>query len=468
MGNLPRIDAHLGGQALLCPSRTNYDWSLDTLLVRVWPRDYYETTNFVDPILVFPPRRFSCRMAEQLLYQNNAEPLFPFGLLRPHLTWLSEYLSTHISGELYDLDEPLLNTVLVFGRARTSALLHMGNWTRVKALTKRLNSAARAAGAVHHILELDRVAGRGSFFVTCRHSPRYQWSRPMSHYQVGQNLDYFAPGHISMDSGRERCFVAFVNTISLRCLTGEVVFQDALNDPHVRNELHQYNKVRETILNSTMQQFGLTYRFKCVLHTADILENVAATLATNQPPAPEWWAANCYFVNGISFPGVNVDPSYSFCGFHTKYDQHWPLICKTFHFVLGHNRYEYNPSRVTYWEAMDSLLRHIKSVCEVDAEDVDDYAGVLDDIEVRFDNLTMLAPSMTSCPVQQSDEIARRQTETITSNSRIRRGLRHLNKKYHYIVRVVRLHVFERFKLQPRITRTSVEFPQSGNDIVFH
>jgi len=154
-------------------------------------------------------------MAEHFLYKNDAEPRFPFELVRPQLSWLPEYLDTHCSER--DLDEPLLNTVMVFGRARTSALLPMGHWSRVYELSKRLNSAARLVGASHHVLELDKCGG--AFFVTCRRSPRYQWSRPMSHYQIGQNLDYFAPGHLMMDpDGKRSCGVRFVNKVNLRSL----------------------------------------------------------------------------------------------------------------------------------------------------------------------------------------------------------------------------------------------------------
>lgn len=139
-------------------------------------------------------------MAEQLIYKNDAELHFPFELVRPQLSWLPQYLDAHSTDR--DLDENLLNTVMVFGRARTSALLLMVHWPRVYELTKLLNSAARAVGASHHVLELDKCGG--SFFVTCSRSPRDQWSRPMTHYQIGQNLDYYALGHLMMDSGRKR------------------------------------------------------------------------------------------------------------------------------------------------------------------------------------------------------------------------------------------------------------------------
>jgi hypothetical protein len=68
---------------------------------------------------------------------------------------------------------------------------------------------------------------------------------------------------------------------------------------------------------------------------------------------------------------------------------------------------------------MESLLRHIKSLCEEDV--VDDYDSVLDEIEARFDYLARLAPPMKICPLEKRDEMARRQTAMRqTQNSCIR------------------------------------------------
>src|ERR1700694_2223262 len=122
-------------------------------------------------------------MAEHSLYNNNAEPRFPFDQIRAQLSWLPAYLSDSISDR--DFDEPLLNTVLVFTRARTAALLNMGNWHKVLPLAPRLNAAEDTPpAAAHHKLEL--VQYSSMFFVTCRRSPRFQWKLPMTHHDIGR------------------------------------------------------------------------------------------------------------------------------------------------------------------------------------------------------------------------------------------------------------------------------------------
>ena len=99
-------------------------------------------------------------MAEHALY-DNTEPLFPFELILSQLSWLPSYLSDHTSDPAYDL-VPLLNTVLVFGRARTATLQFMPMWNLISSFVKRLNCALESIGASHHRVELV-PRGLGSF-----------------------------------------------------------------------------------------------------------------------------------------------------------------------------------------------------------------------------------------------------------------------------------------------------------------
>ena len=85
-------------------------------------------------------------MAEKALYENSNEPCFPFELIRARLAWLPAYLSANLN---YDLD-PLLNTVLVFARARTATLQDMRMWNMVQSFVKCLNAAADSVGASYH------------------------------------------------------------------------------------------------------------------------------------------------------------------------------------------------------------------------------------------------------------------------------------------------------------------------------
>ena len=245
-------------------------------------------------------------MAERVLYNNNAEPSFPFDVIRPRLSWLSKYLSESISDD--DFDESLLNTVLVFTRARTAALLT--SWRKVIPLAHRLNAAADAVGASHHKLEL--VPIDGMCFVTCTRSPRFQWRLPMTHRDIGRNLDYFAPGHLKSDPNAERLAIQFIEKRRLRKVVAEVVLLEYLQNDGQRAELQKYNDARVNLFNHSMRELGLAYEFRCNITTPSQLEVVAATMADPCPPTSSWWEEYCYYVNGHSFPGVLVDPRLEF------------------------------------------------------------------------------------------------------------------------------------------------------------
>lgn len=109
------------------------------------------------------------------------------------LSWLGAYLQEHILDPVNDLS-PLLNTVLVFARARTSTFQNLSSWNQVSELAKRLNSAADSVGASYHQVELVR-RGPKTYFLTCSRSPRFNWNISLSHRDVGRNLDFFAPDH---------------------------------------------------------------------------------------------------------------------------------------------------------------------------------------------------------------------------------------------------------------------------------
>jgi hypothetical protein len=94
-------------------------------------------------------------MTELALYLNTEEPKFPFELIRPQLSRFLTYLSESISDN--DYDEPFLNIILVFTRARTSALLPMCNWNKVGQLVQCLNAVAESIGTSHRKLALDKL-----------------------------------------------------------------------------------------------------------------------------------------------------------------------------------------------------------------------------------------------------------------------------------------------------------------------
>jgi len=82
----------------------------------------------------------------------------------------------------------------------------MTSWKKVARLAKKLNKAAGAAGASHHRIELVR-RGPKTYFVTCSKSPRFNWNISLTHFDVGRNLDYFGPGHMTTGQPVAQCLL---------------------------------------------------------------------------------------------------------------------------------------------------------------------------------------------------------------------------------------------------------------------
>ena len=129
-------------------------------------------------------------MAEEALYGNVCEPKFPFELVAKKLGSLTEDIeSANRSGSYNDFPS-MLNTILVWARARTATWWTNDVYGINETLVSSLNAILEDVGAnaTYHRLEL--VPRFNMFFVTCRNSPRFNWSTQPTHLEIGQNLDF--------------------------------------------------------------------------------------------------------------------------------------------------------------------------------------------------------------------------------------------------------------------------------------
>ena len=79
--------------------------------------------------------------------------------------------------------------------------------------------------------------------MTCSRSPRFNWNVQLTHGDVGRNLDFFAPGHVSPTE--PKCFVQCIETGSMQIIMTEAVLIDAFKDDLVREEFQLFNERRE-------------------------------------------------------------------------------------------------------------------------------------------------------------------------------------------------------------------------------
>jgi len=308
-------------------------------------------------------------MAESLLYGNLNEPEFPFEAIRPYLTWLPSYLDARITSCEDEL-ETFINTILVFGRARTATLQGQFWWTALREFINRLNASLKLAGGSafkHHKMEL-ALRGR-SMFVTCANNRRFLRKKDLTHRDVGCVLDFFAPGNNGSLPGLG---VHFVETTSMWVIMSEKVLVETLNDPAIRDEFESFNKRREALYNSTMEKLGLRYRFKCLIVSDTYLESasVSEIMLTPQPPSKIWWDNKCLLVNGYPNTRSNTFLScrFAFCDYDTLFEMYWPVLQIMFGFLMKYCVDSFwltsEETGVEFWRAVQLLCRTVRVECK--------------------------------------------------------------------------------------------------------
>lgn len=419
-------------------------------------------------------------MAERRLYGNPSEPEFPFDRVRSHLGWLPSYLKNHdeTEDEENDTDHAFINTLLVFTRVRTSALLTLPSRRKRKQLkefARRLNKTLKLVNATHHRLELVQYRN-GQCFVTCRYSPRFNWKYPLREFEVGQNLDYFAPGHRTLYLHARRCYVKFLELNYLGQVYGEVILLDLLDaakeDEWKWEELRKFTKIKERLYNDAMEKLGLEYRVKAYITWSGTQDELLEVMAQPTPPSPEWWRENWYLVNGERFPDMILSTDHHFATPTTKYTLYWPLIQLAFHFVIGYKRCEYyggdsQPVK-QYWEEMGRILPRVKLLCE-DEKAFQNF----EEIYSRFENdFEKLANSSEACrgawDRQREKSRAKAQAERSRWTYHVRKRLTEWSFRLSLNWRRLKMHLFQRYKLKPRLVRKSPPYPVCGEKIAFY
>lgn len=409
-------------------------------------------------------------MAERELYLNDQEPEFPFELVKPSLQWLHEFLASNItitadaSQLLPPSLAPLLDTLLVFTRARTSAFHGLQHYRLCQTLAARLNSALSSVGASYHRVELVR-RGPGQFFITSSNSPRFCWDTHLTHRLIGQNLDYFAPGHITKEPHPPRGRIVFVEKQSVKAVMAEMVILSVLDDPRVRDEMHSFSDTKQHLFNRSMELLGLPYRFKWTFETEEVRENVVNIMKASTPPSSAWWETNCYFVNGYGFPDLLQDLS-PYCSFESNYDLWWPLIQTTFTFMLKYKRTELWFSSPTiglaYWTEMSNIFEQIRAATE-SILDSEQMSYLVDDFTER---LKVLADEVDRSPLPESSDLL--QPPSFPRSFWRTFWIKYcdfrqwFSYKFGLTREFMKIHLFERSKLRKPLIRQGIFNPPSS------
>ena len=338
-------------------------------------------------------------MAEQVLYHNFEEPEFPIHDVAKKLGWLPAYIDDILvenkySSDRTDIFSTLIDTVLVFTRARTSVFHNMRQHDICMSLTSRLNSVLQAIDATHHSMELVR-RGSNIFFITCSRRPRFIWKSRLTHREVGRNLDYFAAGHFLRPPFPPRGTISFVERESLTSLIDEIVYLDYVADKTDWERLVAFTSAKEALFNSVMDSLNLSFRFKWIFDCPEKHVEVSRVMKNPFPPSQEWWEKHCVWVDGFGNDDVVLEMGGPmFCNFNTRFREFWPLIQRTHQCIMEYRRVEFWEASQGegYWKETTDLIGEIKETISNSTKDqVPDH--VMDSISKRLERLPSTASS---------------------------------------------------------------------------
>jgi len=283
-------------------------------------------------------------MVEATLYGNHEDHPFPFIECNTVLSWVVPYIELRTSKRRRNIIHSvafkvLLNILLVFGRARTSTL-QCSEWFHLsKDFVGRLNSCLdllpKSVGAAFHKLRIVPRRPR-TFFVVSDSSPRFNWSRSLTHQQVGRNLDYCGVGQIYPDGVQKRraVLVYILDSGAQYKIGHEWVFLDEVSD--IR-PIESFFDKRTALFNHTMNQLGLPYQFNHFWADWDNRQQLLQkVMSSPDPPTAEWWANNYVFVCDILY-------GMSFASRDTLFDQHWTLLCAAYESLLSNTSDGFGP-----------------------------------------------------------------------------------------------------------------------------
>jgi hypothetical protein len=282
----------------------------------------------------------------------------------------------------------------------------------------------------------------------------------LTHRDVGRNLDFFAPGHVSITA--PKYCVSFVETESQQTIIAEAVLLEALKGD-VRNELEKFNRAREALFNSTMKSLGLRYRFKGIVEIPPTLcRSMPEFVLASNPPTQGWWEDNWVIVNNPCrfLPDNQLDSRFAFAGRGAKYEAYWPLIKATFHFLQKYGRTSYwytsEETGVEFWKSVEDICARMRRKCNQKCSD-DDTKRFIDEIIAEIDKLAKQAdnPCKTPYSGKVRDPLPPQFPERIRT-SRLQ-PIRILGYKLTSAKGLAKLYLFQHYKLKNRLVRTGID-----------
>lgn len=382
-------------------------------------------------------------MAEAVFYGNSNEPDFPYEQVAAAVAWVPHYIHDLTTNRGRDQSQAhlysvLINTILVFTRARTSAMFDNRHYSACRDFVRRLNTVLDLIhGAHYHQTELVQRNNK-FFFITCSRSPRFIWKQNLTHREVGLNLDYAAAGHIGQSSGvRMGASFCEISESAYTQITSEMVHHEHIQDlTTIQNFLDR----KVSLFNSTMIRLHLPYRFDYYWNTdRKRYQEVTTIMDSNIPPSAEWWRKNYLFL--AKYP---YDMAYA--SKDSLFELHWPVMRETFQLAEAMSLSIKRPIHREYSAEIENLLSKVYAATH-SLESRDDSILLNEISEVR----QRLHIENAQARREQSEEYIRRTSD--------------LRRLFYALVEWSRIRTLERWKLRaPLINNELTSWPASGDE----
>lgn len=254
-------------------------------------------------------------MAELRLYSNPTAPQLPLEMVLPSLSWLPTEVAKYSTESMLSF-AVIINIILVFAGARTSALL-FNLTTDFHPFINRLNDALYASNQSSFRLTVDQ--SYMDDWVFRENSPRFIRSHCLTPREVGQNLDMFSPGNLNEISEDDKRFSIHIYEMeTLTQVTAETILTSCLGLED-EQRLSEFTESKVQLFNHVFRVLGLEYQFEWFVRL--LPRDEECVMSSNTAPSREWWAKHW---PDIAFNSVG--PRSHLRNIFEHHERHWPLI----------------------------------------------------------------------------------------------------------------------------------------------
>jgi hypothetical protein len=285
------------------------------------------------------------------LYGNSTAPQLIWETLLPALSWLPGNIMSYLTTSPNTF-QIILNVLLVYAGARTSALLH--DLDQYTPFITSLNNALSISHQGSFNLTITRCdVGE---FIYRQNNPNFI-KLDFSDYIIGHNLDFFTPGNIH--EWDERHGFQLYESTTRTHVTGEVIPSICMDQLGTRDYVQKHMNEKVKKFNEAFRELELPYRFAWseTLYP-QIEEETTSVMTSDSAPPAEWWNRNAIHIAHSTFGGGHG----AFRTLFLDADKNWDAITTLWRFTR--KIMDYRKVDMDIQAQIDRVLDGMKDVLE--------------------------------------------------------------------------------------------------------